>query len=122
MNTTDLMHGRDYNGENIAGWWIGQKMDGWRMVWTGSELITRQGQRYDAPAWFTAGLPSTPLDGELTTTGQSTCHGVTSAVQSGDWRRLRFCPFDIPSAGTPFETAQATIAAMALPRHCRPVA
>ena len=31
----------------------------------GRRFLSRQGNVYHAPAWFTAGLPSVPLDGEL---------------------------------------------------------
>lgn len=121
MNSASLMHGTDYAGQSLAGWWLAEKLDGWRMVWTGFEVRTRQGERYEAPEWFLAGLPSTPLDGELVTIGKTTCNAVTAAVQSGNWHRLEFRPFDVPSAGLPFEQAQEIISTLALPSHVRPV-
>ena len=51
--------------EDLAQWWVSEKLDGVRAYWDGRQLISRQGNRFAAPAWFTAGFPDTPLDGEL---------------------------------------------------------
>ena len=48
-----------------AGWHMSEKLDGVRAYWNGEGFLSRQGNRYHAPAWFTAGLPELPLDGEL---------------------------------------------------------
>ena len=116
-----MMHATDYAGQNLAGWYLAEKLDGWRMVWTGREFYSRQGKPYAAPAWFCAGLPSTPLDGELVTVGKTTCNNVSAAVQSGNWHRLEFRPFDVVAAGVSFEQAQAIIATLVFPAHVRPV-
>jgi DNA ligase-1 len=50
---------------NPAGYWMSEKLDGVRAFWTGTHFLSRQGNRFHAPAWFTAGLPLEPLDGEL---------------------------------------------------------
>jgi DNA ligase-1 len=125
MKTTlpELMHGCDFwpTGD-LSGWWISQKLDGWRCFWDGTGLFTRQGNRYAAPAWFTKDLPATPLDCELVTAGQTSCDRVNSAVRAGQWHRLELRPFDLAVAGMAFEQAQATIAKLALPEHVRPVA
>ena len=46
-------------------YWISEKLDGVRAYWDGSTLVSKRGNTYHAPAWFTAGFPDFPLDGEL---------------------------------------------------------
>src|SRR5205807_1941316 len=52
------------NEADLAGWWMSEKLDGVRAYWDGAQFLSRQGNRYQAPDWFVAGLPPTPLDGE----------------------------------------------------------
>lgn len=118
---TTLMHGSDWQGENVAGWWLSEKLNGWRCYWTGAEFLTRQGTPYDAPAWFTAGMPSQPLDGELWAGLGTTHDDVNRAVRSNAWHRLRLCPFDIPVPGLRVEAAQTLLRQLVLPEHVRPV-
>ena len=117
----NLMHGKDWQGQDVSGWWVSEKLDGWRALWTGSKFVTRQGNILDAPAWFIAGMPACALDGELWA-GQGTTHDdVAAAVQSGDWSGLVFRPFDVPEAGLPIEQAQAVLASLPFPPHAYPV-
>lgn len=116
-----LMHGSDWQGENVAGWWLSEKLNGWRAHWDGRMFLTRQGTPYDAPAWFTAGMPSQPLDGELWAGPGSTHDHVNRAVRGGDWQRLIFRPFDVPIAGTTIEAAQQMLKSLPLPGHAKPV-
>lgn len=121
MNCLPLMHGCDWTGEDVSGWWLSEKLDGWRVLWTGSEFMTRHSITLDAPNWFKAGMPDTPLDGELWA-GPGTNHDdVNVAVRSGDWTRLTFRPFDIPSMGVKCEAAMAILASLSLPKHVKPV-
>ncbi len=53
------------NAADLAGWWMSEKLDGVRAHWDGRALISRLGNPFHAPDWFLAGLPPTPLDGEL---------------------------------------------------------
>ena len=50
---------------DIKGWWMSEKLDGVRGYWTGNMLISRSGNPFHVPEWFTRDFPSTPLDGEL---------------------------------------------------------
>ena len=52
-------------GLPLADYWVSEKFDGVRGYWDGTALISRGGERIPAPAWFTQGWPSTPMDGEL---------------------------------------------------------
>ena len=52
-------------GVVLADYWVSEKYDGVRGYWDGQALWTRGGERVAVPAWFTAGWPGVPLDGEL---------------------------------------------------------
>src|SRR5580704_4856852 len=48
-----------------SSYWLSEKLDGVGAYWNGSQFLSRQGNLFHAPDWFVAGLPNTPLDGEL---------------------------------------------------------
>ena len=91
---------------NLAGWWMSEKLDGVRAWWTGKEFLSRQGNIYHAPAWFVAGLPDHPLDGELWL-GRKLFQRAVSIVRRQDksdhWKDVRFLVFDAPTIAEPFE-------------------
>ncbi|MFC6282086.1 MULTISPECIES: DNA ligase [Polaromonas] len=91
-------------GVVLKDYWVSEKYDGVRGFWDGEKLLTRGGERVMAPAWFTAGWPKTPMDGELWAgRGQfskavSTVRQQTpSATTDADWRGIRFMVFDLPA-------------------------
>src|SRR5581483_8282872 len=89
-----------------TGWWMSEKLDGVRALWKDGKFITRQGNLYLAPAWFTAGLPPVPIDGELWI-GRKQFQRTVSIVRRHDageqWREVRFVAFDAPGHPGPFE-------------------
>lgn len=102
MIIKDLMDGTDWTpAYRVRGWVVQEKMDGWRALWTGSELVTREGVPYRCPSWFIAGLPAgIPLDGELYA-GRRRLRVVQSIAGAEDagnrWADLRFVAFDAPN-------------------------
>lgn len=87
-------------GIALADYWVSEKYDGVRGFWDGEKLLTRGGERIMAPAWFTAGWPAAPMDGELWA-GRGQFQQAVSTVrqQSPDdaaWRHIRFMVFDLP--------------------------
>jgi len=116
-----LMHGSHWAGEDVAGWWLSEKLDGWRCVWTGAEFLSRHGEPFRVPAWFKAGMPRQLLDGELWAGPGTTHDQVNSAVRSGNWRALTFRPFDVPVPGLRIEEALDILASLAVPNHVDPV-
>lgn len=93
-------------GIDLADYWISEKYDGVRGYWDGEKLLTRSGHRIHAPAWFTAGWPALPLDGELWI-GRGEFAAVSSTVRDrhpddAAWRRVRFMVFDLPAHAGPF--------------------
>lgn len=85
---------------DLTGWWMSEKLDGVRAYWTGDRFLSRLGNEYLAPAWFTAGLPSTPLDGELWA-GRKLFQKTVSIARRQDqghgWKELQYVVFDAPS-------------------------
>lgn len=59
-----LAHSWD-TAQDLTGWWMSEKLDGVRCWWDGERFISRLGNEFRAPKWFTEGLPKTNLDGEL---------------------------------------------------------
>ncbi len=93
-------------GVVLANYWVSEKYDGVRGFWDGEKLLTRGGERVMAPAWFTAGWPKTPMDGELWAgRGQFSKAVSTVRQQTPDesaWRGMRFMVFDLPAQPGPF--------------------
>lgn len=91
---------------DVGGWWMSEKFDGVRGYWTGKELISRSGNLFHAPKWFTKDFPSTPLDGELWLGRQqfSELVSIVSRKMPGaDWEQVRYLIFDAPQAAGGFE-------------------
>ena len=85
---------------------MSEKLDGVRGYWTGDKLISRQGNPFHAPEWFTRDFPSTPLDGELWT-GREQFPELVSIVRrksaDTDWKKVRYVIFDAPQIEGGFE-------------------
>ncbi len=89
----------DYAGQDVAGWFASEKLDGVRAYWDGREFWTRGGKRIDAPSWFTADLPTgIALDGEIHA-GRGCLETAKLTVQHGKhWLAVEFVTFDAPGA------------------------
>ena len=105
-----LMLAKVYHpGVALKDYWVSEKYDGVRGFWDGEKLLTRGGERVAAPAWFTAGWPNTPMDGELWA-GRGQFSTAVSVVRQqapepatdADWRGMRFMVFDLPVQPGPF--------------------
>lgn len=95
-------------GIRLADYWVSEKLDGVRAYWDGRHLISREGNVYAAPSWFTAGFPATPLDGELWM-GRGTFEELSGVVRreqpvAARWRRIRYMVFDLPKSRQPFNS------------------
>ena len=109
-----LLAGRWRPGLDLRDWWVSEKYDGVRGFWDGQRLRTRGGEPIVAPAWFTAGWPVTPLDGELWA-GRGRFEQAQSAVarqqpDDGAWRALRYMVFDLPAHPGTFDARLAELA------------
>ncbi len=107
----------------LADYLVSEKLDGVRGYWDGEKLLTRGGDRIEAPAWFTAGWPGFPLDGELWV-GRGQFSAAVSIVRQktpddAAWRKLNFMVFDLPGHPGTFaernEALKPVLAGLALP-------
>ena len=113
----------------VAEYWVSEKLDGVRGRWDGRRLWTRGGLPVDAPAWFTAGWPDMPMDGELWL-GRGRFEDASSLVRNppdddAAWRAMRFVVFDLPAHGGSFGQrvdAMRALAEPGVPAWLRPVA
>jgi DNA ligase-1 len=110
------------NAQDLAGWWLSEKLDGVRAYWDGKSLISRLGNRFHAPDWFVEGLPEIPLDGELwigRRAFQRTVGVVRRQDQTDLWKQVRYVAFDAPDVDCAFEGRLAAIRAH-IERHGPP--
>ncbi len=100
------------NAQDLAGWWLSEKLDGVRAYWDGHSLISRLGNRFHAPDWFLEGLPEIPLDGELWI-GRKAFQRTVGIVRRQDktelWKQVRYVAFDAPGVDGPFEERLAAV-------------
>jgi DNA ligase 1 len=98
---------------DLSRYWVSEKYDGVRAYWDGRQLLSRAGNVIQAPAWFTARWPTTPLDGELWA-GRGRFETVTATVRDFEpndeaWRDIRFMVFDLPAHAGPFDARLALL-------------
>jgi len=85
----------------LQNYWVSEKLDGVRAFWNGKNLISRQGNVFHAPKWFTNVLPEVALDGELWL-ARGEFERVSGLVRRDsanetDWREVKFMVFDLPN-------------------------
>lgn len=106
-----LAHSWD-NFVDPTNWWMSEKLDGVRAYWDGTQLLSRLGSKLHAPDWFTKGLPSEALDGELwlgRKMFQKTVSIVRRQDKSDHWQEIRLRVFDAPGCAGGFEKRLAFI-------------
>ena len=112
------------------GWFISEKYDGIRGIWTGKELLARpvkkdgilKGKVFNyVPKWFLNMLPlDIPLDGEIwlgrgkfqQVSGLSNykiSKKITSEYLDNIWKNVRYMVFDIPNHKGTFVERQSTL-------------
>ena len=95
---------------------VSEKLDGVRAFWDGRVLRFRSGRRIAAPAWFTAALPATPLDGELWL-GRHSFDRLSAIVRrstpvEAEWRELHYMIFDLPGQPGLFQERAARVVSL----------
>lgn len=102
------------DGDDVAGWWASEKLDGVRAYWDGRKLISRDGTVFAVPDWWTALLPrDVHLDGELYM-GRGRFDETSGAVRRESdpdaWTQVDYYVFDMPKSRAPFEQRQDELA------------
>jgi DNA ligase-1 len=107
-----------------TGWWISEKLDGVRAYWDGTRFLSRTGNEYLAPDWFSAGLPTSPLDGELFV-GRKQFQQTVSIARRMDrglgWKSLTYLVFDAPDHGGIFEERVRHVEALGMGEYAQAV-
>ncbi len=92
---------------DISEYLVSEKLDGVRAYWDGKHLLSRQGNRFYPPAWFTQDFPQQALDGELWIARNrfqqtvSTVRKQTPIDQ--EWRQISYQLFELPQAKGTFQ-------------------
>ncbi len=109
-------------GTDLRAYCASEKLDGVRAYWDGEKLRSRRGNVFVAPAWFSAGFPNLPLDGELWSRRGDfeTISGIVRRARPHEgWRQIKYMVFDLPAADGGFRTRsrrlQNMVAAAGLP-------
>ncbi|MEC9260017.1 MAG: DNA ligase [Pseudomonadota bacterium] len=102
-----LQLAESYKGDiDISEYLVSEKLDGIRARWTGTQLITRNGNPIYPPPGFTRNWPTEPMDGELWSK-RGSFEDIASTVLSNHpderWQAIKMMVFDIPVTGMPFE-------------------
>ena len=98
---------------DVRDYWVSEKLDGVRAYWDGRRLLSRRGNVFQAPAWFTEGFPPHPLDGELWLR-RGAFEATLSAVRkqrpvAAEWRQLSYQVFELPDAAGDFSQRLARL-------------
>lgn len=101
-----LLLKKDPGDVDVTGWYMSEKLDGVRAYWNGSELLSRQGNKFAAPEWFTTHFPPFELDGELWTS-RGEFEDIASIIARGrphpGWKRITYNIFEVPNAPGDFD-------------------
>ena len=108
---------------DIKHYLVSEKLDGVRAYWDGKQLVSRQGNRFNAPAWFIKDFPKQALDGELWI-ARNRFQQTVSAVRKNqpidkEWRQVTYQLFELPHAKGSFQQRvqmmQALVNKLAIP-------
>lgn len=106
-NAPALLLAESWDGESDpTGWLMSEKLDGVRAYWNGKMFISRNGNQYFAPEWFTHDIPNIPLDGELWLDRkqfQQTMSIVRRKDARGAWDKITYQVYDHPEHPGEFE-------------------
>lgn len=89
-----------------VGAWSARSWTGCVPAGTRHQLLDRNGDRIDAPGWFTAGWPAQAIEGELRI-ARGRFQQVSDLARAlrpdeSGWRQVRFMAFDLPGDAGPF--------------------
>lgn len=109
---TSVMLAEAWDGsKDVTGWHISEKLDGVRAWWDGARFLSRLGNPFPAPDWFTARMPrDVVLDGELWCGRgrfQQAVSIIKNARRGDDWQYVQFMCFDAPEAEGGWEARMA---------------
>ena len=97
---------------DVTGYWMSEKLDGVRAIWTGVQFESREGNVFEAPQWFKDLMPKNIMDGELFM-GRGQFQNLVSIVRQSTpddrWNRVLYKAFDLPVYPGRFEERHAAL-------------
>ena len=95
-----------HEGIDVKNYLVSEKLDGVRAYFDGEKLISREGNVYNAPQWFTKNFPHQHLEGELWI-GRGKFEELSAIVRKAipvdaEWKQVRLMLFDMPQHGGVF--------------------
>jgi DNA ligase-1 len=99
--STSLQLANVYHTEiDVKEYWVSEKLDGVRAYWDGNQFLSKNGNIYAAPVWFTQNMPNYALDGELWI-ARNTFDQLSGIVRKkipvdSEWRKVSYQVFDLP--------------------------
>lgn len=117
-----MMHGRDWRGEDLAGWFMSEKLHGCRAYWDGAVLWSRGDLAIEIPAGWRAELPAAvALDGEIYA-GIGRFNTAQAATVYGRFAAgVHFMVFDADAPGGFLQRQALVRAALKGARHVAPI-
>lgn len=85
--------------KNVTGWYMSEKLDGVRAYWDGKRLISRGGNEFATPEFFTKEFPKHRLDGELWSKREDFANIVSIVNQDkphDGWKNITYNVFEVP--------------------------
>lgn len=106
IENTEMMLPKVYEKQALIDWMWSEKLDGIRGRWTGTEMLTKGGNKINIPPYFLKNFPPFPLDGEIWG-GRQTFETTSSIVKTSSydkgWDKLQYGIFDAPERGVIIE-------------------
>lgn len=107
----DQMKANKYKGQNPLGLGMSEKLDGIYAKWTGYEFLSKEGNKFEVPEWYTCQLSKEILEGELFMGRgmlQKTVGPVRRAIPiDTEWRLIKYHVFDAPEVSGDKDTRLA---------------
>jgi DNA ligase-1 len=108
-----VMLAKEFSNQDVRGWFLSEKYDGYRAVWDGRRMLSRNGNEFVIPDFFRRMLPKeTSLDGELWFgRGKFQNCGVfkKKVPKDSEWKNVKYMVFDTPFSKNPFEERYAVL-------------
>jgi len=108
IHAPPLQLANTYHSEiQVQDYWVSEKLDGVRAYWNGHQFISKQGNIYQAPEWFTKDFPPFALDGELWL-DRGKFDALSGIVRKElpldkEWQRITYQVFDLPEHQANFD-------------------
>jgi DNA ligase-1 len=116
---------KNYENQSPRNWYMSEKLDGVRAIWTGRDFVSRNGNKFNVPDEFKQGLPDIRLDGELWI-ARAKFQSVVGLVrkkypQISQWKNVKYMVFDAPEIKDVFQNRLNHLQKLNFPNHVKVV-